>query len=59
MTIDQAVNQAISWLRKAVLVILLASLAVILLKTFGVSLPIRTLGHVELAYLAGSYWLTK
>jgi hypothetical protein len=59
VTIDQAANQIIAWLRKAVLVVLLISLAVILLKTFGVQLPIRTLGHVELAYLAGAYWLTK
>ena len=59
MTIDQAANLAISWMRKAVLVVLLVMLAVILLKAFGVSLPIRPPGHVELAYLAGVYWLTK
>ena len=59
MTIDQAVNQAISWLRRVVLFVILACLAVTLIKIFGVSIPIRSPGHVELAYLAGAYWLTK
>ena len=59
MTIDQAVNNAITWLRRAVLAVLLAMLAIILLRNFGVRLPISTPGHIELAYLAGAYWLTK
>lgn len=43
----------------AILLLILVTLAVILLKAFGVVLPIRTLGHVEPAYLAGAFWLTK
>jgi len=42
-----------------VLAAILLLLAVILLRQFGVSVPLRTIGHVELAYLAGVYWLTK
>lgn len=35
------------------------TLAVVLLRSFGISIPLRGLGHVELAYLAGAYWLSK
>lgn len=59
MTADQAISQVIKYLRLAVLAAILLLLAVILLRQFGVSVPLRTIGHVELAYLAGVYWLTK
>lgn len=51
--------EIIAWLRTFILTLVLISVSVILLKAFGVVLPIRTLGHIELAYLAGAYWLTK
>ena len=59
MTVDQAISQVTKYARQAILIALLIMLAVILLKQFGVTLPIRSIGHVELAYLAGAYWLTK
>ena len=59
MTADAIVSQITGWLRKAILLLILVTLAVILLKAFGIVIPIRTLGHIELAYLAGAYWLTK
>ena len=59
MTIDNLIAQAIKYLRQAVLITLLALLAVYILRTFGVSLPIRAPGHIELAYLAGAFWLLK
>lgn len=59
MTAEAIVSQITAWLRKAILLLILITLAVILLKAFGVAIPLRTLGHIELAYLAGAYWLTK
>ena len=59
MTADAIVSQITAWLRKAILLLLLVTLAVILVRAFGIVIPIRTLGHIELAYLAGAYWLTK
>ena len=59
MTADAIVSQIAAWLRKAILLLILVTLAVILVRAFGVVIPIRTLGHIELAYLAGAYWLTK
>ena len=59
MTADAIVSQITGWLRKAILLLILVTLAVILLKAFGIVIPLRTLGHIELAYLAGAYWLTK
>lgn len=57
MQAKRAVDLAISWLRTATLVFLLVMLGAALLKLVGVTLPLRTVGHVELAYLAGAYWL--
>lgn len=59
MTANAIVAQIIDVLRKVALVLILVSLAVILVRAFGVVIPIRTLGHVELAYLSGCYWLTR
>lgn len=59
MTINQAIDQAAAWFRKAILLLLLVCIAAILIRQFGVTLPIRLPGHVELAYLAGAFWLTK
>lgn len=56
---EQTATTALGWLRYAILAMLLVSVVVILLRSFGVSIPLRGLGHVELAYLAGAYWLTK
>lgn len=59
MNANQIVSQVIAWLKTAIAAMLLLSIAVVLVKMFGVTLPIRTIGHVELAYLAGAYWLTR
>ena len=59
MTADAIASQITTWLRKAILLLILVTLAVILVRAFGIVIPIRTLGHIELAYLAGAYWLTK
>lgn len=59
MTVDQAASLTITWLRRAVLVVLLISLAVIILRQYGVTLAIRPFDPITLAYLAGTYWLTK
>lgn len=59
MTADAIVSQITAWLRKAILLLILITLAVIIVRAFGIVIPIRTLGHIELAYLAGAYWLTK
>ena len=59
MTANAVIAQIIDVLRKVALVLILVSLAVILIRAFGVVIPIRTLGHIELAYLAGAYFLTK
>lgn len=59
MTIDTAVAHAIKYGRQIILVALLVLLAAVILQRFGVRLPISTPGHIELAYLAGVYWLTK
>lgn len=59
MTADAIASQITAWLRKAILLLLLITLAVILVRAFGIVIPVKTLGHIELAYLAGAYWLTK
>ena len=59
MTANAVIAQIIDVLRKVALVLILVSLAVILVRAFGIVIPIRTLGHIELAYLAGAFWLTK
>ena len=38
---------------------LLSVIAAVALKWFGVRLPVATPGGLELAYLAGAYWLTR
>lgn len=59
MNAQQVINQAISWLRTFVTAMVLLMVAAELARALGVQLPIRTLGHVELAYLAGATWLTR
>ncbi len=59
MTADTMLAEIVRWLRLAALLMILVTLVVVLLKAFGIGIPIRTLGHIELAYLAGAYWLTK
>jgi hypothetical protein len=34
-------------------------LAVTALKLIGVQIPLRAIGHVELAYLCGALWLLR
>lgn len=59
MKADHIVSRVTHWLRFGICVAILLMIAVALLQAFGVRLPIRGLGHVELAYLAGAYWLVK
>lgn len=59
MTAQQLASQIIAWLRTAIALLILVSIAAELVRTLGVQLPIRSLDHIELAYLAGAYWLTK
>ena len=40
-------------------IVLLAMLAMILLRYLGVPLPVTTPEPIALAYLCGCYWLTK
>jgi len=59
VTLDSLVAQATKYLKQGIVIALLFVLAVTILKIFGVTVPIRTPGHIELAYLAGAYWLIK
>lgn len=59
MTATAIAQQIVHWIRMAVLITILLSIATILLKAFGINLPVRAAGHIELAYLAGAYWFTK
>lgn len=62
LTIDpgKLANKAVHVLRTTVLVMLLATIAIVIAKAYGATwLPRGLPGHVELAYLAGAYWLVK
>lgn len=61
MTAQQVISQIMHWLRLSIQVMVFLSVAVILAKAFGFNVPYftKTIGATELAYLAGSYWLTK
>ncbi len=59
MTVQTVASQIVHWTRLAILIMILVALAVILLRAFGVPLQVTRIGHIELAYLAGVYWLTK
>ena len=59
MTARALIDEIVYWLKTAILIMLLIVLAVTVLRAFGIAIPFRGIGHVELAYLAGAYWLTK
>lgn len=59
MNPSQIAAQIISWLKIAIVMMILVSLAAILLRAFGITIPLRTIGHIEIAYLAGAYWLVR
>lgn len=60
MTADHVYANIIRWLAMIIALALYLALAVVLIRAFGITLPIRaTIGHVELAYLAGAYWLLR
>jgi hypothetical protein len=59
VTVDRLLAQIIKYGRQGILIALLFLLAVAILVKLGISLPIRTVDHITLAYLAGAYWLTK
>lgn len=57
--VSQIASKARSWLGIAAGLMILIALVANLAQAYGVHLPIRSIGHVELAYLAGAYWLVK
>lgn len=59
MTARQMASLVLEVLRLGVALVLLVLLAAVALRAVGVVLPVRGLGHVELAYLAGAWWLLK
>jgi hypothetical protein len=59
VTVDRLLAQIIKYGRQGILIALLFLLAIAILAKFGDFLPIRTVDHITLAYLAGAYWLTK
>lgn len=59
MTVQAAINQAIGYVRTAILLLLLAAIATHLLRSLGVTIPLRVPEPTVLAYLAGAFWPTK
>lgn len=61
MSADQIVSTVIHWLRRVILVVLLAMIAVTLVNALDVVKLafIKPFGAETLAYLAGAYFLTK
>lgn len=59
MNAQQIMSAATSWLRTFVVFMVLLMVAAELARALGIQIPIRTVGHVELAYLAGATWLTR
>ena len=59
VTIDKLLQLITKYARQFILIALLLLFVAVILRQLGVILPIRSIGHVELAYLAGAYWLTK
>lgn len=59
MTIDKAIQLAIKYGRQAILLALLVLIGTVILRQFGVSLPLKSPDPITLAYMAGAYWLTK
>ena len=59
MSAAQIVDQVQTWLFKIATFVLILMLAVTALKLVGVTIPVRSIGHVELAYLAGALYLLR
>lgn len=59
VTIDKLLQLVTKYARQCILLALLLLLVIVILRQLGVILPIRSIGHIELAYLCGAYWLTK
>jgi hypothetical protein len=60
MSAMNLVSQATQWLSIIIRLLLFVALFATLAKVVGVNISVlRGLGHVELAYLAGAFWLTR
>ena len=59
MNAQQVFDLVQSWLFRVATFILVLMLAVTALKLIGVQIPMRSIGHVELAYLCGALWLLR
>lgn len=55
----QVVERTSGILRSVLLLALLCTVGAIIVRALCVPVPFHTVGHVEAAYLAGVYWLTK
>jgi hypothetical protein len=59
MTPAQMFDQAQAWLFRIATFALALMVAVAALKLIGIQIPVRSIGHVELAYLSGALWLLR
>lgn len=59
MNAHQVFDQVQAWLFRIATFILILMLAVTALKLVGVQIPLRSIGHVEMAYLAGALYLLR
>ncbi len=59
MNAQQTFDLIQSWLFRIATFVLVLMLTTTALKLVGVSIPIRAIGHVELAYLCGALWLLR
>jgi hypothetical protein len=59
VTVDQLVSRATHWLKVVINMAFLVMIAIVLVKAFGVALPVRSLAVQDLTWLAGAYWLTR
>jgi hypothetical protein len=59
MNAQAVIAQIKHWLFEIATFVLVLMLAVTALKLIGVQIPLRAIGHVELAYLCGALWLLR
>jgi hypothetical protein len=59
MDIQSVIAQIKGYLFDIATFVLVLMLAVTAIKLLGVNVPIRSVGHVELAYLCGALWLLR
>ena len=59
MNVQAAINQAIGYFRTGILLLILIAIATHLVRSLGVTIPLRVPEPTVLAYIAGAYWLSK